>query len=75
MEDAAVYRHWTDAELELLADRSLAAADVAAATGRPRRRPGGRHRSKSACAPDTAPKTCQCLTPVFRAIPLTCSGW
>lgn len=34
MEDAAVYRHWTDAELELLADRSLAAADVAAATGR-----------------------------------------
>lgn len=32
MEDAAVYRHWTDAELELLADRSLAAADVAAAT-------------------------------------------
>ena len=26
MEDAAVYRHWTDAELELLADRSLAAA-------------------------------------------------
>ena len=29
MEDAAVYRHWTDAELELLAD-----ADVAAATGR-----------------------------------------
>lgn len=25
MEDAAVYRHWTDAELELLADRSLSA--------------------------------------------------
>lgn len=34
MVDAAGYRHWTDAELELLADRSLAAADVAAATGR-----------------------------------------
>lgn len=34
MGDAAAYRHWTDAELELLADRSLAAAEVAAATGR-----------------------------------------
>ena len=34
MVDAAGYRHWTDAELEVLADRSLAAADVAAATGR-----------------------------------------
>ena len=34
MEDAAVYRHWTDAELELLADRSLAAADVAARSRR-----------------------------------------
>ena len=34
MVDAAGYRHWTDAELELLADRSLAAADVAAATRR-----------------------------------------
>ena len=34
MVDAAGYRHWTDAELELLADRSLAAADGAAATGR-----------------------------------------
>ena len=32
MVDAAGYRHWTDAELELLADRSLAAADVAAAS-------------------------------------------
>lgn len=32
MGDAATYRHWTDAELELLADRSLAAAEVAAAT-------------------------------------------
>ena len=29
MGDAAAYRHWTDAELELLADRSLAAAEVA----------------------------------------------
>ena len=34
MVDAAGYRHLTDAELELLADRSRAAADGAAATGR-----------------------------------------
>lgn len=34
MGEAAAYRHWTDRELELLTDRSLAAADVAAATGR-----------------------------------------
>ena len=47
MVDAAGYRHWTDAELELLADRSLAAADVAAALA-PRHLPdqvdGGRDR-------------------------------
>lgn len=32
MGDAAAYRHWTDAELELLADRSLAAATAGRAT-------------------------------------------
>lgn len=34
MGTAAPYRHWTDGELELLADTSLTSADVAAATGR-----------------------------------------